>query len=258
MLILLPPSEGKTPPAVGPHLDFATFKYREFNSLRREIAQELCKISVREDALEILRVGAAASNTVRAQADLFALPCAPAHQIYTGVLYNALDFSSLTASQQSFAEKSVIIFSGLFGVLGLEDLIPIYRLTMGTKLPLLGNTKNLWKQELHGFDIGENELIIDCRSGNYQVWDPPKSAAWITITAEREVDGRRKVVSHNAKHYRGMLTRALITQQADISSSAKLHEFAQEYLVADGTISKVELHSGKTAKSPEKLVLIQK
>ncbi|XCB29939.1 hypothetical protein RQN30_00165 [Arcanobacterium hippocoleae] len=105
MLILLPPSEGKTAPTAGPALDFSQLRYPQFNGLRKNLADELIEISGRENALDILQAGASVSETVFAQTQLYSLPCAPARDIYTGVLFEALDFSHATPSELAFAAE---------------------------------------------------------------------------------------------------------------------------------------------------------
>lgn len=241
MLILLPPSEGKTPPPAGPSLDFSQLSYPQFNQLRAEIADELIEVSQRLDALDILQVGTSVSEAVFAQQNLFTLPCAPAREVYTGVLFTALDLPHASTQSLSFAEDTIMIFSGLFGVLSPNDFIPAYRLSMGTKLPKLGNNKTLWKRALKDFHYGEGELVIDCRSGNYQVWNPPLSSDWVTINAVREVDGKRKVVSHYAKHYRGILAHELVDTCTNIDDGEQLAEFIYARLASTGEIANVEL-----------------
>lgn len=254
MLILLPPSEGKTAPASGPSLDFSQLKYSQFNSLREKIATELIEISSRPDAREILRAGAAASDTIYAQRNLNQLPCAPAREVYTGVLFAALGLAQAEADLLDFVADKIIIFSGLFGVLSPSDPIPAYRLSMGTKLPKLGSNKKLWQRELRDFDLGENQLVIDCRSGNYQVWDPPKSADWVSVYAVREIAGKRKTVSHYAKHYRGVLARELVQTRTNLTDGEQLAQFALTHALQD-IVTDVEL-APPTVKGPRKLTLV--
>ena len=59
-----------------------------------------------------------------------------------------------------------------------------------------------------------DRLVVDCRSSDYAtVWraNPARS---ISVRVERELNGTRAVVSHNAKHTRGLLTAALVTAEA--------------------------------------------
>lgn len=201
---------------------------------------ELSEISAREDALDILKVGPSVADDVFRQTELLNQPCAPAYEIYTGVLFAALDFSSADDDALARADDSVLIFSGLFGATRPTDLIPAYRLAMGTKLPRSGNTATLWRKTMKSVELTQDELVIDARSGSYRVWDPPSSCEHVTIGAVRIKDGVRKVVSHNAKHYRGLLAGELIRSATSPTNAEELAEFAH-VLVDRGLITSVEL-----------------
>ncbi|QRV02838.1 peroxide stress protein YaaA [Arcanobacterium phocisimile] len=246
MLILLPPSEGKTQPTSGPSLDLQSLSFPQFSDTRRQLINELIAVSQRDDALKILKVGNRLEHEVRRQSALWDLPCARASEIYTGVLFHALDFASATADDMTRADNHILIFSGLFGLTRPSDLIPAYRLAMGSALPDAGNTKTLWKQALKNTEFAGQELVIDARSGAYRVWDPPREAEHVLINAVRIKNGERKVVSHNAKHYRGLLAGALIRSATVVDDAEELAEFAHT-LVDDGVITGVELDPpGKT------------
>ena len=109
------------------------------------------------------------------------------------------------------------VVSGLWGVVGPDDRIPAYRLSMGVDLPGVGPLARAWRPhlaaELDPHVAGR--LVVDCRSATYAAaWTPPASASWVPVRVLREVDGRRTVVSHHAKHTRGVLVRHLLTRPA--------------------------------------------
>ncbi|SPT75192.1 Protein of uncharacterised function (DUF328) [Arcanobacterium haemolyticum] len=240
MRILLPPSEGKERPLSGPTLNLDSLSFPELSAHRKALLAELTAVSARDDALTILNVGKTVADEVYAQQDILNQPCVPAHQLYTGVLYHAMNLQNLTDAQLAHAADHILIFSGLFGVNRLTDLIPSYRLAMGVVLPQAGNTKTFWKKALAGSAIAGDELVIDARSGGYRVWDPPKGTEHVTINAVRIKHGERKVVSHNAKHYRGLLAGELIRSSTVLDDAEELAEFAH-ILVDRGAITSVEL-----------------
>lgn len=214
MRILLPPSEGKTPPASGPTLDLSILAYPELTDARAAVVDELIKVSRRDDALAILKAGERIRPEVETQRELWSLPCAPAREVYTGVLYEAAQLRE---------GDDVTIFSGLFGATGGEDLIPAYRLSMNVKLPRAGALKTYWrrhlKAEMFAAEVSEsatdaaydpNQVTVDMRSGAYLVWNPP--GPWWDV---RVRDSSGKVITHMAKHYRGLLTRALLDAKSD-------------------------------------------
>ncbi|SVE14764.1 uncharacterized protein METZ01_LOCUS467618, partial [marine metagenome] len=66
----------------------------------------------------------------RQNQDIFNSPCAPAIERYTGVVYEHIDWLSLSEKSKKYMEKHVIIFSGLFGMLTPLTPIPDYKLKM--------------------------------------------------------------------------------------------------------------------------------
>ena len=148
MLILLPPSEGKTPAATGDAVDWTTLSFPGLNASRAKVLEGLGTVSAHEDALALLGVGASLWADVERNTRLHAEPAAPAHQVYSGVLYDALNYNSLTPTQRKKADESVLVISALWGALRFGDRVPAYRLSMGTALPDVGRLASFWKPHL--------------------------------------------------------------------------------------------------------------
>lgn len=214
MLILLPPSEGKTRPAHGPALNPDLLRFPELNDARKLVLAALMDASAAPDAHAVLGVGASLGTEVARNTVLESEPCAPAHQVYSGVLYDALDYGSLTAAQQTRANDAVVVVSALWGAIGFADPIPAYRLSMGIKLPGIGRLAAFWKAALTAplDEYSAGRLVVDCRSSTYAAaWQPaPATSAAVNVFQIRA--GERKVVSHFAKHTRGELARHLLTR----------------------------------------------
>ncbi|MBD8045312.1 peroxide stress protein YaaA [Arthrobacter sp. Sa2BUA2] len=214
MLILLPPSEGKTRPAEGPVLDPGLLRFPELTDARKLTLSALMEASSSPQAHQVLGVGATLAAEVARNAVLDSEPCAPAHQVYSGVLYDALGYDSLTAGQRQTADDAVLVMSALWGAIGFSDPIPAYRLSMGTNLPGIGRLAAFWKaaQTEPLDDHAAGRLVVDCRSSTYAAaWRPdPGMTAAVNVFQIR--GGERKVVSHFAKHTRGELARHLLTR----------------------------------------------
>lgn len=214
MLILLPPSEGKTRPQTGPALNPDALHFPELAAARKEVLVSLMEASAAPDAHAVLGAGASLAAEVVRNTVLENEPCAPAHRIYSGVLYDALGYATLTRAQQEAADDAVVVISALWGAIGFGDAIPAYRLSMGTRLPGCGRLAAFWKSAL-AEPLGrhaEGRLVIDCRSSTYAAaWQPdPQNTAAVNVFQLRR--GERKVVSHFAKHTRGELARHLLTR----------------------------------------------
>lgn len=223
MLILLPPSEGKTAPTSGSPLDFDDLIFPELSGERRTVVQELQAVSSLANAHEVLKVGKSLADEVAANQQLLEAPTAAAWQVYTGVLFDALDYGTL----ETIDDDATLVFSALFGVTRLSDAIPTYRFPATAKLPSLGNIGAWWRtrltDQLTGFSSGP---IIDCRSTTYRsFWKTPPLAT-ATVDVFQRVNGELKVVSHWAKQARGFVARQLLTAHAQ-EPIASLDQAAQ-------------------------------
>ncbi len=138
-------------------------------------------------------------------------PCAPASSLFTGVLYEAIEECAPDAWSSAGAAH-VSIFSGLFGVLSPSDAIPDHRLAMGVSLPGIGVLSTWWAPRLDEALSSEasERIIIDGRSGPYRAaCKAPWARVW-ELRVEREADGKRSVISHDAKRWRGAITGLLL------------------------------------------------
>ncbi len=213
MLILLPPSEGKTAPRSGAPLDLRTLVLPSLTGERTTAMGILASLSSAPDAHEVLGVGASVRDDIVANTVLRTSPTAPAHQVFTGVLYDALDYASLPESARRRARKDVLVFSGLFGVLALGDRVPNHRLSVTASLPGLGRMSTWWRPRLGPALDAHAEharVVIDARSGGYAAqWKAPAGRT-ATVDVFQLRGGRRTVVSHFAKHTRGLVARQLL------------------------------------------------
>lgn len=240
---MLPPSEGKTPAASGAPVDLDALAHPGLTPLRAKVLDALVEVSARTDAPAVLGVSPGLSAEVARNTTLRDAPAAPASRVYTGVLYAAAGLGDLTPAARARAAAHVRIVSGLWGVVTPADRIPAYRLSMGTDLPGVGPLAPAWRGPL-GETLAEEAagaLVVDCRSAAYlAAWTPPADADWVTVRVLREVDGRRSVVSHHAKHTRGVLTRHLLTRRGRAPRDADELAHVASALVGDALLA-VEL-----------------
>ena len=176
MLILLPPSEGKTAAeATNAPVQFADLSFPELTGERETVLEQLAAVSAQETALEQLKVGASLEAEVRRNTRLLHEPAHAAIQTYTGVLFEALDYGSFSPAERQLAQRTILISSALWGVVRPEDAIPAYRLSMGVKLGELGQLANFWRGALSSAlaPVVAGELVLDCRSAAY-------AKSWVT------------------------------------------------------------------------------
>lgn len=222
MLILLPPSEGKTRPEAGSPLDLDALSFPTLAPVRGLLLRTLVKLSSGNPrrAAEVLGLGPTQAEAIEVNAGLVDEPAARADEIYTGVLFSALDLRSLDAAARDRADGSIAIASALFGLVRPSDRIPAYRLSGNVTLPRLGTVASRWRTALPKVmdEVTGGGLLIDLRSGAYTaLGKPPASLADRTATMRvlHEHNGQRKIVSHFNKATKGRIVRGLMESGAD-------------------------------------------
>ncbi|HET7388569.1 MAG TPA: peroxide stress protein YaaA [Nocardioidaceae bacterium] len=229
MLILLPPSEGKTEPRRGRPLDLAGLSFPSLHRPRAEVADALVHLctSCRADAAGVLGLGATQVGEVDRNARLASAPAARADRVYSGVLYSALDLPTLDATARRRAASWLATTSGLFGLLRPSDRIPAYRLSGSVSLPGVGALTAFWRGHLDEAvrEAARHGLIVDLRSSPYaSFWRPDRELARrvVTVRVLQDKDGRRSVVSHFNKATKGRLVRSMLTDGAAPSTPDQL------------------------------------
>jgi cytoplasmic iron level regulating protein YaaA (DUF328/UPF0246 family) len=207
LLVLLPPSEGKTAPARrGRSLDLSSLAFAdELTSSRAQVLSalgSLCAGPV-DAAAAALGLSAGQVDEVARNAALSSAPTARASAVYTGVLFERLQLPSLPVA----ARRRVLVFSALWGVVRPDDRIPAYKLSAGAKLPGLGGPAALWRPALRAA-LPDGGLVVDMRSGSYtSMWAPCDG----TVVSVRAFTAERKVISHMVKATRGDVARLLLS-----------------------------------------------
>lgn len=227
MLILLPPSEGKTAPTRGKALEQGSLSFPSLRPTRERLVDALVTLCRDEPgaALATLGLGPGLADLVTRNADLLDAPTARADAIYTGVLYDALGFASLSPAAKRRAGSRIAIASALFGLVRPGDRIPAYRLSGDASLPGIGSVAGAWR-EVYGEAVAEgmgSGLLVDLRSGTYAAfWRPTQPARTATVRVLHEVGGVRKVVSHFNKATKGRIVRDLLEAGAAPRTPARL------------------------------------
>ena len=215
MLIFVPPSETKAFPAGTGPVELGSLALPELAPTRAGLLKGLVRLARGRTpaALEALGLTEGLKGELAHNRELGSAPAGAAAEVYTGVLYDALDLPAL--HRQGMTTDHVLIFSGLWGVLRPSDRIPHYRCAAGVKLPAIGSVSAAWRKALRdplAAHVGD-QLVVDLRSGAYAaLWAPGPNAVSVRVLHEREVGGvvKRAVVSHFNKATKGRLTRALL------------------------------------------------
>lgn len=161
------------------------------------------------NGLTRLGIGPGLTRELERNAELITAPTALAADVYTGVLFQHLELATLPADARARAAERILVASALWGVVGLDDHIPAYRLSIGADLPRLPGLASFWRSPLAAVLPAEG-LVVDCRSGAYAAAWRPAAGPLLEIRPLHEENGQRTVISHMAKATRGDVARLLV------------------------------------------------
>ena len=141
---------------------------------------------------------------------------------YRGDVYDGIPVSQYGKQEFDFAQQTVRILSGLYGILRPLDLIQPYRLEMSTKLPNpSGNSLyDYWREALTHY-LNEtlkqeaHEAVVNLASNEYfKAIDANKlEKPVITPVFKENKNGTYKTIAIYAKKARGMMTDFIIRNQ---------------------------------------------
>lgn len=167
-------------------------------------------------------------DAVTSNIQLESAPVMPAVDRYgAGVMYRALQFPDLPPLAQERLLFQTFIFSGLFGLLRPDDLIPLYKLKADATLPPLGKVSSYWRPIL--------SPILNTACAGKTVWNllpQAYAATWepdghaktvVEVDFLQFKNGIPKTVSHGVKPLRGALIQFLATR--NVHDPAQLAEW---------------------------------
>ncbi|MET9654936.1 peroxide stress protein YaaA [Streptomyces sp. NPDC006460] len=241
MLVLLPPSEGKAASGRGAPLKPESLSLPGLAGARAAVLDELVELCAadEEKAREVLGLSEGLRGEIAKNAELRTAGARPAGEIYTGVLYDALGLATLDAAARRRARQSLLVFSGLWGAVRVDDRIPSYRCSMGVKLPGLGALGAHWRAAMATVmpEAAGDGLVLDLRSSAYaSAWKPKGESAERTATVRVLHAPTRKVVSHFNKATKGRIVRSLLEAGARPKRRQELVEILRDlgYVVEEG------------------------
>lgn len=244
MRILLPPSAGKTTKETTNHLQLEKLWQAEhLTQTRRQLIDDVQNTALLADAAQIFKLGPKNAHEISQNLEVYDAPALAAWQLYDGVLYEAAKFAQIfsygacaqdgqgqggqqqvdqcQADQpqglQRQLEELTLVFSALFGPVRLTDLITPHRLSGSVKLPGQGSVASIWSKALKELLTQQlsGHVVVDLRSSEYgAMYRPTRGSDClllnIGVAKVNPATGKRSVVSHWAKHTRGLLAGALL------------------------------------------------
>ncbi len=249
MLVLLPPSEGKAVGGRGAPLDLSSLAHPALTPVRERLVTALQDAAAGNLDGLAKALGCSVEEAAKNQ-HLTTSGTLPSLRRYTGVVYEALSYATLSPAGRRRANSSLRVASALFGLLTPTDRIPAYRLSGGTSLPGLGSLAAAWRPALEP-EIGAHRgLVVDLRSGPYAALARVPAAVQVRVL--RETDGARSVVSHDNKYTKGLLARELCERGArTVADVATAGAAVADVVEVDGLRVDLVLHGLATARRRE-------
>ena len=231
MLILLPPSETKRPGGAGAPLDVGGLALPSLAPQRALVSEALVGLSAdEEEAARVLRLSARQRGEIADNAVLREAPTMAAVDRYTGVLFDALDASSLPAAARRWLGAHVLIQSAPFGPVRATDPIPAYRLAAGTTLPGIPPLRRVWADAVtSALAALAPAVVLDLRSEAYAALGPVPSgvaSAYLRVVTAGD-DGVVRALNHFNKHAKGALVRALAEDRPRVGSLRGFRRWAE-------------------------------
>lgn len=243
LTVLLSPADRKQPggnpfaPDMFDYRTSGTFNYYDdLNPERRELIDALQKVIEEEDEDGLSDIfgleGYELEEAIRVNSEIYDAPLMSALDRYSpGVMYAAMDFANLPTGAQRRLLENGVIFSGLFGLLRPDDLIPNYQLGMGATIPDIGSVADYWRPVV-------SPILNDSLEDRW-VWDllpEVRRDAWTDehtydaraeVTFERAEDGERVAITgEDLEVQRGQFVNFIVQETAE--EIEDLREWSEE------------------------------
>ena len=152
----------------------------------------------------------------------------PAVFAFAGDVYTGIDAYNLEESKIDTLNDTLLILSGMYGILRPLDLMQPYRLEMGTTLSV-NKAKNLYEfwgttlTDAINAELKEGELFLNLASAEYfKVLQPKNIKGTVISPVFKDLkNGKLKNISFFAKKARGSMTRYVINTNAQTLDDIK-------------------------------------
>lgn len=155
---------------------------------------------------------------------LIGSPTLPAWRRYTGVVWDHIEPDSLSAAAMDRARQSIVVVSGLLGLVGFDDPIPDYKLKISAALDLPATSKAITRQRLAAYwqprvspvlnEWLAGRTVIDLLPLEHRrAWLPSPD---LRLLRASFVDRRGRRVGHDAKAAKGSFVRHVLTARSPV------------------------------------------
>ncbi len=195
VLVLIPPSEGKSQGG----------DQKPLENIKSETGKVVELIQKQDDVEKLYGVkGKNAQDAHALNANLLKSQTFPAIKRYTGVVYNAIEYDTLSKKAQTFFHVHFRIVSAMFGLVKPNECIPEYKIKL-SKLKLDSYWRPILSKKLQHF------YVIDLLA------EEQRKAVYyehgIRINFQIKKNGFLKPAGHFGKHIKGRFIRFMCENQ---------------------------------------------
>ncbi len=151
---------------------------------------------------------------------------------FDGDVYDGIDKKNYSEKDYDFAQKNILILSGLYGLLKPLDLIKPYRLEMGTNFKdldfFIKNLYEFWEDKIiQEINKNPSKIIINLASQEYfsAINSHKINKEIIEIIFQENKHGIFKTIGINSKKARGLMTNFIVKNK--ISNPQDLKKFCE-------------------------------
>ena len=170
----------------------------------------------------------------------------PALLAYQGDVYRGMKSAAFNSGELVFAQKTLRILSGLYGVLRPLDLIQPYRLEMAIKLsgPTWENLYGYWSKEatrlIDRDALADGKVIVNLASQEYSsvLQEDKLKSRLLNIIFKQDRGGKIILIPILAKRARGLMANYIITEQlTDLEGMKQFKTDGYRFSSSDSTAS---------------------
>ena len=118
----------------------------------------------------------------------------------------------MSAKVHARATESIIVLSGLLGLVGFDDQIPDYKLKMGASFAPIGKLSTWWREPLSKALNARlaGHHVIDLLPNEHRAAWTPMPDTYASLSSVTFVEKSGKVAGHDAKAAKGLLARYVL------------------------------------------------
>ena len=207
------------------------------NSLRKYSTDKLSKLMNISEKISLLNY----ERYIRWSLPFNKKNAHPALLLFQGDVYKGMEAERFEEEDFLFAQKSLRILSGLYGILKPFDLIQSYRLEMGTQLKIgrYNDLYDFWGDSITNAINKDNnsDYLINLASVEYfkSINQKNLKSKLINISFKEKRDGNYKIIGIYAKKARGLMSRYIVKNK--ITDPKQIKKFREDSYTYNKTLS---------------------